>query len=82
MTMLCGEALPLPYCPDCGGQDTLLPLGCRNDRPQWWRPWVVVVTELYLCERCAAIARVPAAVPSQRRSNMLQSCPSAATAPA
>lgn len=61
MTMLCGEALPLPDCPNCGGQDTLLPLGCRHDRPQRWRPWVVVVTELYLCDRCAAIVRAPAA---------------------
>lgn len=43
-------------CPTCGHASALIPLGARIDHPHHWRPWVVVVTQLALCERCGALA--------------------------
>lgn len=46
---------PLRCCPACGQPGTLLVLGVRLDHPHHWRPWVTILTPLYLCDRCETL---------------------------
>src|SRR5438128_2371384 len=42
-------------CPRCRQPDALIALGLRYDHPHRWRPWVMTITELYLCDRCEVL---------------------------
>jgi hypothetical protein len=55
----------LRACPACGQRDALLALGIRYGHPHRWRPWVTVLTPLYLCESCEALVAVG---PAQHRA--------------
>ena len=46
--------MELVSCPVCG-HAALLALGARLDHPYRWRPWVSVLTYLYLCDWCDAL---------------------------
>jgi hypothetical protein len=52
-------------CPACQRPDALVPLGTRRDHPRW-RPWITLLTRLYLCDTCHALVemREPSPTPA------------------
>jgi len=64
--------MELVSCPACG-HAALLALGARLDHPYRWRPWVSVLTYLYLCDWCDALVAL-----GSTRDPLVESLPGSA----